>query len=507
MLLPIRRLILSALFGIAAPALAGPGVWTSTGPEGGTVYELAVDPASPSTLFLGAQTGVYKSTDTGLNWTMLNVAPYAASLQRLRLSPHDADVLLVTSYFQIFRSTDGGANWSPLAGGLPAPGQFADLRFDPTTPGRVYAAGPGGLWRSNDDGNSWTQLPAAGLPGSIHILRADPHVAGRLLARVGTELYRSTDGGANWTLATGLPAYIPYADTIGFVATPGVVLIGAGTEIYRSADGGASFALLGHIANPGASSVTLIRSHPSDPDTWWLGMPTGLLRTDNGGTSYTVVGQGIRPVAGGSYDNGVSALYVRPDAPDTLYAGADYTGFYVSTNGGASWSRRNTGLRQAAIRSLAVHPNQPLWVYAGYGDAFITPSDGLFRSVDRGSSWFSTSPTLEASGLRDLRIDPHTSADPFTTTLYAAGYGQPLFSLSAATRDGNAGVFKSTNGGATWTTIDNGIPYDDIAATVAATSPSPAPLSPIPPAAGRRVAPGHCRRCIWAAAAPSGTTR
>src|SRR5690606_12841401 len=111
----------------------------------------------------------------------------------------------------------------------------------------------------------------------------------------------------------------------------------------------------------------------------------------------------------------------------TLYAGALYTGFFVTTNGGASWMRRNGGLHQAAIRALAVHPTQPLWVYAGYGDAFDTPSDGLFRSVDRGGSWFTASPTLQASGLRAFAIDPKTTATPFSTTMYAAGYGAPLF--------------------------------------------------------------------------------
>lgn len=446
---------------LAVPAQAAPGVWTSSGPEGGTILEIAVDPAQPATVFLGAQSAVHKSTDTGLTWTTLNVAPYAAVLNRLRMSPHDGDLLLVTNFWQIFRSTDGGSNWSALAGGLPVPGGFSELAFDPTTPGRVWASGSAGFWQSLDDGDTWTQLPATGLTSMpLHVV-ADPHVPGRLLGSYGEELFRSTDAGATWTAATGLPGSGYYINgAFAFTSTPGMVLVGTQGSIFRSVDGGASFSLLAAVDLPQVGAIRRIQAHPSDPSVWWIATNVGLARTNDGGMSYSVVGQGIRPVAGGSYDNGVNALFVRPDDVNTLYAGADFTGFYVTHDGGTSWSRRNTGLRQAAIRALAVHPTQPLWVYAGYGDAFYTPSDGLFRSVDRGDSWFSASPTLEASGLRSLLIDPNTTSSPFTTTMYAAGYGQLLISLSGNIRDGNAGIFKSTDGGATWSTIDNGIPFD-----------------------------------------------
>lgn len=445
---------------LAVPAQAGPGVWTSSGPEGGTIFEIAVDPAQPATVFLGAQSAVHKSTDTGLTWTTLNVAPYAAVLNRLRMSPHDGDLLLVTNFWQIFRSTDGGSNWSALAGGLPVPGGFSELAFDPTTPGRVWASGSAGFWQSLDDGDTWTQLPATGLTSMpLHVV-ADPHVPGRLLGSYGEELFRSTDAGATWTAATGLPGSGYYINgAFAFTSTPGMVLVGTQGSIFRSVDGGASFSLLAAVDLPQVGAIRRIQAHPSDPSVWWIATNVGLARTNDGGMSYSVVGQGIRPVAGGSYDNGVNALFVRPDDVNTLYAGADFTGFYVTHDGGTSWSRRNTGLRQAAIRALAVHPTQPLWVFAGYGDAFDTPSDGLFRSIDRGGSWFSASPSLEASGLRTILVDPNTTSSPFSTTLYAAGYGQPLFSMSGTVRDGNAGVFKSSDGGATWSTIDNGIPF------------------------------------------------
>lgn len=459
----MRQLILSLtvlLLGSAASTMAGPGVWTSTGPEGGSVYGITVDPDRPDTIFLQGTAAVYRSTNTGVSWERLNIAPHASTVSPVRISPHDSDLMMVSAFSQVFRSTDGGDNWSPVGGGLASPANIYQLGFDPVVPGRVWAVGPGSVWSSPDNGDTWTPLPGTGMPVYSQHLFVDPHVSGRLLVSSGPAAVHSVDGGATWSPVAGLPAGLPAGRAFTFTPVAGTVLAANQGGVHRSVDGGATFAPVGPLGVPNAHDVNAIYPHPSDPDSWWVAVGTGLLRTSDGGVTYSVIGQGIRPVAGGSYDNGVQSLFVRPDDVNTIYAGADFTGFYVTHNGGASWTRRNTGLRDATIRSLAVHPTQPLWVYAGYGDAFNTPSDGLFRSIDRGASWFSASPTLEASGLRTIFIDPNTTASPFSTTLYAAGYGLSVTSLSGSIRDGNAGVFKSIDGGATWSTIDNGIPFD-----------------------------------------------
>jgi photosystem II stability/assembly factor-like uncharacterized protein len=468
--LPVRWLLL-ALLSFPLTSHAGSGLWTSAGPESGSVVEIEVDPGDAARIFVnGANGAIYRSTNTGASWSALNVAPHAGRFTSLRMSPHDADVLLVTSYDRVFRTVDGGDSWMALGGGLPSPGATTDLAFDPHTPGRVWAADADTLFRSVDNGTSWSALPTTGLVGVLYYVVADPHVPDRLLGYAidavggGSAIFRSIDGGSTWTPVAGLGgAFFLFGGSLpmAFTATLDTILLGInGTHIARSVDGGATFTDLGSVGLSNVRSIRAIEPHPTLASSWFVAMETGLARTTDGGVSYTAIGQGIQPAAGG-YSNGVHALYVRHDAPDTLYAGAFYTGFFVTTNGGVSWLRRNAGVKQAEIRALAVHPTQPLWVYAGYGDAFTTPSDGLFRSVDRGASWFTASPTLEASGLRDIAMDPNTTATPFSTTIYAAGYGAPLQALGGGDRDGNAGIFKSVDGGATWATIDNGIPSED----------------------------------------------
>jgi photosystem II stability/assembly factor-like uncharacterized protein len=139
--------------------------------------------------------------------------------------------------------------------------------------------------------------------------------------------------------------------------------------------------------------------------------------------------------------------------PNTLYVGeGDYydSAYWLlkSTDGGSTWSiiwDRTKGL-ESGLNALVIDSTNPAILYAGTDDDYSsTPgAGGLFKSVDGGASWSKT--PLGDTAVSALAIDPTNSS-----TLYAAiegGFIQPR---------GFRGLFKSTDGGASWVAIKSGL--------------------------------------------------
>jgi hypothetical protein len=150
--LPIILLItLLVLSGASQASIvsAGLGVWTSLGPEHAAILSLAIDPATPTTIYAG-NVGVLKSTNSGGSW--INTGPANSAVTALVIDPATPTTLYAgTDSYGVYKSTNGGANWSWVSSGLTA----ADIRalaIDPKTPATVYAGTSGGVFRSTNSG-------------------------------------------------------------------------------------------------------------------------------------------------------------------------------------------------------------------------------------------------------------------------------------------------------------------------------------------------------------------
>jgi photosystem II stability/assembly factor-like uncharacterized protein len=202
---------------------------------------------------------------------------------------------------------------------------------------------------------------------------------------------------------------------------------------------------------PPGGVVTALAVSPRDPNVLFAG-------TDGGGVFLGTVsgGEAVWSPLGSEVVGGrVQALAVAPSAPDVLYASVGeiplVSGVWKSTDGGATWAPVNRGLPSPPpfcscgpllpVYALAVHPRNPNVVYAGVGGG------GVYKTVDGGRRWFPAGTQIgELSGVRSLLIDPVTPA-----ILYA-GAGD--------------GVYKSTNGGASWTYVSTGLGERAVAALV-----------------------------------------
>src|SRR5437867_4925246 len=118
-------------------AHAGLNVWTSNGPGGGTVLALAIDPATPSSVYAGTNRGgVFKSTNGGTSWTAVNTGlPFNTIAQALAIDPVNTATLYVGTTAGVFKSTNGGASWTVSL----TSGDVRALVIDPMTPSILYA--------------------------------------------------------------------------------------------------------------------------------------------------------------------------------------------------------------------------------------------------------------------------------------------------------------------------------------------------------------------------------
>jgi photosystem II stability/assembly factor-like uncharacterized protein len=468
----------------------GGASWRSGGPAG--PRSIAVSPVA-GTAFLSAAGGVYRTLDAGATWKPLGHGLPAGPADALAVSASDPRT--VYAYFNaagLYRSQDGGASWkrqtAPLSGGglvafavsprtprllylsLANGGFYRSLDggvlwtglggisgvkviagAEPRMSGTVYAGlgiGPtgstlGGVWRSEDAGTTWTQRNQ-GLSGvPVTDVAVDPSQPDHLWAAVEGRVYRSFNRGAQWLAASPLPAgNPPAANAVRRLA------VGASSQVFaadlralwRSADDGASWTLA--FAPPGiggiASFVELIAAaSPPSAGLYLEAHSGGVYRSTDGGASWQP--EGDPGLVCGSGD-----LAVAPASPEVLYAGGSgkspapylcHDPFSIrvarSDDGGATWTDVSAGLPGEFVSALAVDPRDARIVYAGIGVGVAFPEgDGVWKSTDGGRTWSRAGAEL---------------ADRTVSALLASTLSGRLYVVI----DGNR-VFRSDDGGASW---------------------------------------------------------
>ena len=176
----------------------------------------------------------------------------------------------------------------------------------------------------------------------------------------------------------------------------------------------------------------------------------------------------------------IGAIAVAPSSPDTIYVGSgestlrDSMGFgngmYKSTDAGVTWT--HIGLADTQhIGKIAVDPRNPLVLFvAAIGHLYAANAErGVFRSRDGGRSWQKVLFKNADVGAVEVAIDPTNS-----NVVYAGLWNtrRPPWYTYAPTNGPGGGIFKSTDGGDTWTQLTKGLPAEGIGRTGIAVAPS-----------------------------------
>ncbi|NVO20997.1 MAG: T9SS type A sorting domain-containing protein [Bacteroidetes bacterium] len=179
----------------------------------------------------------------------------------------------------------------------------------------------------------------------------------------------------------------------------------------------------------GLGRVNTIAFHPTDQNTIYVGAPSGgCWVTTVGGNNWTTTTDMLPTL-------GVSGIAIDPLNPSTIYIGtgdrdagdAPGMGVMKSTDNGQTWAFANTGMGNATVAKLLIHPTNPLVIYAA-------TSTGIYKSIDGAANW----ERKTTIGFKDITFKPNS-----TTILYGASGGN---------------FYRSTDSGENWYQITAGLP-------------------------------------------------
>ncbi|HEY7913889.1 MAG TPA: hypothetical protein VIG62_18400 [Blastocatellia bacterium] len=221
--------------------------------------------------------------------------------------------------------------------------------------------------------------------------------------------------------------------------------------------------------------VTDITGIPGDPHTFYVGAADGgIFKTTNGGTTFKAQFQD-QPVLS------IGAMALAPSDPNVLWVGTGEgdprnsasfgNGVYRSTDGGETW--KHLGLEDTErIKRIIVDPRDPDTAYvAALGHAWGANEErGVFKTTDGGKSWAKSLYIDKETGCSDIDIDPQNSR-----ILYAGMYTFRRKAWHFTSGGGHTALYRSTDSGASWKKLTNGLPrtaMDRIGVAVARSQPA-----------------------------------
>jgi photosystem II stability/assembly factor-like uncharacterized protein len=392
-------------------------------------------------------------------WVRTN-GPYGARVSVLTVASRADGTTDTTLYAGtgdgVFRSTNDGTSWSAASSGLP-PGGINALAVSGT---EIFAGKEGGgVFYSSNSGTSWTDVSDDVIPRGIGALAfCGPHI----IAATGKGVFLSANKGAPWTpTLSGDSKY--YFRTLAVSGTH-VFVANYNGDIFHSTDEGRSWTL----ARAGSPNITATALVASGTNIILGTQDQGILISHDYGTHWVAANTGLTRLS-------ISALAV---CGTEVFATVQASGVFSSTDTCATWHAIGTEGRVHTQFALAVSPSRN----ARGGRNIFTGYEGVFRTTDMGMSWTAvntglTNAYVSALAVADSRLVAGTSYGGLSfsadggrhwTTADADLAGAEVFALAAVPVGGGTcgthlyagtskGVFRSTDASEYWTLAAGGL--------------------------------------------------
>lgn len=360
--------------------------WKITGPSGGDVRGLVVDPNDPNRFYFGTLDGqIYTSIDGARNWRMLaNFNRPRLFVDHIIVDPRNSKVIYVATHRHkeaggFFKSTDGGLTWreSPELRNE----ALHSLSQSESNPNVLLAGTISGIYRSNDAGETWSALPTSRTAGLIDVesLAIDPRNSNVIYAGTWYLPYKSNDGGQSWRIIKN--GIIDDSDIFALNIDPhnaDHIIASACSGIYETRDGGEKWQKVQGIPSQSRRTRAILQ-HPSIPGLVFAGTTEGFWRSAKAGENNSWMVTTSRQLE-------INSIAVHPKNPDTVYIGTNNYGVMVSTDGGKNFVPSNNGFSGRFVNAIMPDRENGNRVYA---TTINTTTGGgfFFLSNDGGSSW------------------------------------------------------------------------------------------------------------------------
>ncbi len=367
--------------------------WHRYGPQTGDLWSwaMAVSAADEDVMYLAAKAsderrGVFRSLDGGANWTISTNGLNISQVRSLQVNPISPSIIYAATgpYPSrgegVFKSTDSGLTWR-LLDTMEEAGPLVAL--DPLMPNVLYASKPdSAVVKSIDSGESWTEVWSGFSDDTMDILTADPHQSGTLYAVVDWRgiPYRSIDGGESWiklilpdeTTVLGLYPHPGKPGTI-FASTYGGLLVSndRGDTWLPSSSGLEPVSPCNPWFCEDYHNVAHLAFDPVNPERIYAATEVGPFHSFDGGKTWRLARTGMLICCeiDGSWsdecdplrewktsgplicEGGPRVMAVDPDRPEILYATTRF-GTYRSCNRGFTWARIEPNSEERLLRGI-----------------------------------------------------------------------------------------------------------------------------------------------------------
>ncbi len=446
--------------------------------DGQQISGISIDPKNPDRLFVAVlghpyganeERGIYRSTDGGKSFQKVLYKDIDTGAIAVEIDPHNSNVVFADLWAArqgpwengrwqgpnsgLFKSTDGGTTWRQLTKGLPTTAQgLGRIGFDiaPSDSKRIYATVDcpdlGGLFRSDDAGESWTRVSNErrvwGRGDDFGEVRTDPKNKDIVYA-ANTSTYKSIDGGKTFDAFKGAPGGDDYHTIWINPNSPEVMLLATDQGATITVNGGESWS--SWYNQPTAQFYHVSTDNQFPYNVYGGQQESGSAMVSSRGNDGQITFREWHPVGVEEYG------YVAPDPlnPNLVYGGKLTRYNKVTGQVDNVAPPREAGVRFLRTAPVLFSPVDPHILYFA--------GSVLFKTADGGGHWDKISPDLsrEHADVPES-IGVYRNADltkmPRRGVIYTiAPSNQDVSVIWAGTDDGL--IHRTVDGGKTWSDV------------------------------------------------------